>query len=97
LLKKFKKIIFKFFLRISNKKKKHLQFYLYMFQLALKNGLTPDADTVTKVDEAFELLNKFLEEQDWLAGSNITIADFAIVVNVSLTEVCSYQKLTELW
>jgi hypothetical protein len=28
-----------------------------------------------------------LEGQDWLAGSNITIADFAVVINVSVTEV----------
>jgi glutathione S-transferase len=59
----------------------------FLIQVFTRNGKTPDADTITKTNEAFEFLNTFLEGQDWLAGSNITIADFAVVVNVSLTEV----------
>jgi glutathione S-transferase len=55
--------------------------------MALKSGKSVDADTTVKLDEAFELLSKFLEGQDWLAGSNITIADFAVVVSVSFAEV----------
>jgi glutathione S-transferase len=65
-----------------------------MFQVPLRHGLAPDAGTVTKVYEVFELLDKFLEGQDWLAGSNVTIADFAVLVTVSLTEVCIHQKLS---
>jgi glutathione S-transferase len=55
--------------------------------LAVRSGKTPEADTLTKIDEVFELLNKFLEGQDWLAGSNITIADYAVVITVSAIEV----------
>jgi glutathione S-transferase len=62
-----------------------------------RNGKTPDADTITKTNEAFEFLNTFLEGQDWLAGSNITIADFAVVVSVSLTEVSIQFELSEIW
>ncbi|XP_021941262.1 uncharacterized protein LOC110840492 [Zootermopsis nevadensis] len=53
----------------------------------VKEGKTPDADAAAKVEETFEFLNKFLEGRDWLAGSKITIADFAVVVNVSIMEV----------
>jgi glutathione S-transferase len=71
-----------------------VHFYLCMFQLSLTHGLAPDPGTVTQVHEALELLNKFLEGQDWLAGSNVTIADFAVLVTVSFAEVCIHQKLS---
>ncbi|KDR06629.1 Glutathione S-transferase 1-1, partial [Zootermopsis nevadensis] len=60
---------------------------LAAFCTFVKEGKTPDADAAAKVEETFEFLNKFLEGRDWLAGSKITIADFAVVVNVSIMEV----------
>jgi glutathione S-transferase len=65
-----------------------------VFQVLLGHGLASDSGTVTKVYEAFEFLDKFLEGHDWLAGSNVTIADFAVLVTVSLTEVSIHQKLS---
>jgi glutathione S-transferase len=58
-----------------------------VLQAAIRKGQSPDADKLAKLDEAFEFLNKFLAGQEWLAGGNITIADFAVVVTVSLAEV----------
>ena len=55
--------------------------------MALRAGNPPSEEVVSKGEEAFEFLEKFLEGQDWVAGSNITIADFAIIISVSLTEV----------
>ncbi|XP_069699715.1 glutathione S-transferase 1-1-like [Periplaneta americana] len=49
-------------------------------------GSKLEADDITKLENAFELLDKFLEGEEWVAGSNITVADYAIVVNVSITE-----------
>jgi glutathione S-transferase len=64
-----------------------------VLQVAIRKGQRPDADKLAKLDQAFEFLNKFLEGHNWLAGSNITIADFAVVVTVSLTEVSIHLQL----
>mgnify|MGYP000038187793 CR=1 FL=1 len=34
--------------------------------MTLRSGKTPSAEVIAKVEEAFQLLDKFLEEQDWL-------------------------------
>lgn len=39
------------------------------------------------VDEAFSILNTYLDDQDWVAGENMTIADLALVATVSTAEV----------
>ncbi|XP_069698879.1 uncharacterized protein [Periplaneta americana] len=56
-------------------------------------GRKLEADDITKLENAFELLDKFLEGEEWVAGSNITVADYAIVVNVSITEAYGLQGL----
>ncbi|XP_069700624.1 glutathione S-transferase D4-like isoform X1 [Periplaneta americana] len=55
--------------------------------LALRSGGKPDADNIAKINEALELLDKFLDGQQWVAGSDITIADYAIAVTLSVTSV----------
>jgi glutathione S-transferase len=65
--------------------------------MAIRQGKSPEAEKVSKLDEAFEFLNTFLEGQDWLAGSHITIADFALVVTVSLTEVRIPFQIYKTW
>jgi glutathione S-transferase len=40
-----------------------------------------------KLDDAFSVLDKFLEGQNWVAGKNITIADYSIVATVASIEV----------
>lgn len=42
-----------------------------------------------KMVNGFELLNKFLEEHDYVAGNNLTIADCVIVASVTAAEVIS--------
>jgi glutathione S-transferase len=46
-----------------------------------------------KLEDAFNILDKFLEGQTWVAGDNITIADYAIVTTVSSIEVRPLQIL----
>jgi glutathione S-transferase len=41
----------------------------------------------TKLEEALQFLDKFLEEGDWVAGSTISIADYAIVADLVLADV----------
>jgi glutathione S-transferase len=40
-----------------------------------------------RLEESFSILDKFLEGQTWVAGNNITIADYAIIATVSSIEV----------
>jgi glutathione S-transferase len=40
-----------------------------------------------KVEEAFSILDTYLEGHDWVAGDQITIADYSIVATVSTVEV----------
>jgi glutathione S-transferase len=58
-----------------------------MLKLALRNGKKPDEEIITKLDEALQFLEKFLEKEDWVAGSTISIADYAVVADMLLTDV----------
>jgi glutathione S-transferase len=46
-----------------------------------------DPEKLKKIEEAFQLLDKFLDGQDFVAGSSLTIADLAIISSVSTAEV----------
>jgi glutathione S-transferase len=46
-----------------------------------------DPEKLKKIEESYEFLNKFLENQDFVAGDNLTIADLAIISTVSTAEV----------
>ena len=56
-------------------------------------GNSPSAEDTAKFEEAFQLLDKFLEGQDWVAGNNITIADYALAISASFAEV-SWKNLS---
>ncbi|KAJ9600239.1 hypothetical protein L9F63_009464 [Diploptera punctata] len=60
------------------------------FVLKMRSGKDPTADMATNIEEAFQLLDKFLDGQDWVAGNNITIADYSIVIGASLTELIGF-------
>jgi glutathione S-transferase len=55
--------------------------------LSLRDGKIPDDDVTTKLEEALQFLDKFLEEQEWVAGSTISIADYAVVADMLLADV----------
>lgn len=42
---------------------------------------------VPKVEDSFSILNTYLDGKDWLAGDQITIADYSLVTLVSIAEV----------
>jgi hypothetical protein len=44
-----------------------------------------------KLEDAFSILDKFLEGQDWVAGNSITIADYSIVATVASIHVRTLQ------
>lgn len=50
-------------------------------------GAPLDEEKKKKLDEAFEILEQFLEKTKWVAGDSITLADISIAVTVSTAEV----------
>lgn len=49
-----------------------------------------DEDKVKQIERAFEMLNIYLGTSEFVAGENLTIADFSIVISVDLAEVCQF-------
>ncbi|XP_068156287.1 glutathione S-transferase 1-1-like [Drosophila tropicalis] len=49
-----------------------------------------DPEDLKKVESAFETLDKFLDGQDYVAGSHLTVADIAILATVSTFEVADF-------
>jgi glutathione S-transferase len=47
-----------------------------------------DPEKLKKIEESYQFLDTFLDGQDFVAGSSLTIADLAIISSVSTAEVC---------
>lgn len=60
-------------------------YYPIMFAKA-----SADPEKYKKLEESYEFLNKFLENQDFVAGDNLTIADLAIIASVSTAEILGF-------
>ncbi|XP_066993925.2 glutathione S-transferase 1-1-like [Anabrus simplex] len=54
------------------------------------DGTDYDPAKLKKLEEAYEFLDKFLENQEWVAGNNLTIADFAVVSSVSTADILGF-------
>lgn len=50
-------------------------------------GTAGDKASLEKLEEALNILDNTLKGQTWVAGNDITIADYSIVVTVSSIEV----------
>ena len=40
--------------------------------------------------ETIKVIEKYLEDSKWIAGDNLTIADFSVVANISTIVECGY-------
>ncbi|CAH1175606.1 unnamed protein product [Phaedon cochleariae] len=49
-------------------------------------GSPPDEENRTNLNEALQFLDTFLEGQKWVAGDNMTIADFSIITVIATIE-----------
>lgn len=49
-----------------------------------------DPEKLKKLEEAFEFLNTFLENQSFVAGETLTIADITLIATVSTAEVAGF-------
>lgn len=45
----------------------------------ISTGTHGDKAGLEKLEGAFHILDAFLEKQNWVAGKNITIADYSII------------------
>ncbi|KAH8236709.1 hypothetical protein KR026_008907, partial [Drosophila bipectinata] len=61
-------------------------FAKYYFPL-LRTGKPGSLEALEKFNTAFDLLNTFLEGQDYVAGTQLTVADIVILATVSTTEL----------
>ncbi|KAH8306476.1 hypothetical protein KR018_012419, partial [Drosophila ironensis] len=56
----------------------------------IRGNQPADPEAMKKVDTAFEFLNTFLEDQDYVAGDCLTVADIALLASVSTFEVVDF-------
>jgi glutathione S-transferase len=56
-------------------------------QSAIFEGTEPDPAKYTKLELAYQILDKYLENRAWAAGDHLTIADFSLVATVTTIEV----------
>ncbi|KAH8246890.1 hypothetical protein KR032_002971, partial [Drosophila birchii] len=61
----------------------------YIFPL-FRTGSLGDQESLDKFNSALELLNTFLEGQDYVAGSKLTVADLAILATISTIEMIQF-------
>jgi glutathione S-transferase len=63
-----------------------LDFIPFQFPV-FETGKFGEPGKLTKLDEAFQILDKYLEGQNWVAGKHLTIADFSLASSVASAEV----------
>jgi glutathione S-transferase len=52
-------------------------------------GVPITEDKTKKLEEAFEFLNTFLADSEYVAGNALTVADISLVASVTSMQVCS--------
>ncbi|XP_017026529.1 glutathione S-transferase D6-like isoform X2 [Drosophila kikkawai] len=62
------------------------KYYFYI----LRNGKEETEENLEKLNAAFKLLNTFLEGQDYVAGSQMSVADFVIFATVLVIRVVDF-------
>jgi glutathione S-transferase len=61
---------------------------LILFQFPVfETGKYGEPGKLTKLEEAFQILDKYLEGRNWVTGKHLTIADFTVLSSVASAEV----------
>lgn len=60
---------------------------MWEFQAPMVFGAPFDQLKKDRLDQAFEMLEKYLSKSEWIAGDEMSIADVAILTTISLAEV----------
>jgi len=66
------------------------KYFSEYFMPQIRLGLPADPEKFKKMEEAFELLDGFLANHKYVAGDNLTIADYTFFITVSTYEVVEY-------
>ncbi|XP_077263834.1 glutathione S-transferase 1-1-like [Temnothorax americanus] len=64
--------------------------YGYYLAVVKKEADTYDPAQFEKLTESFQIMNVFLDGQDYVTGDNLTIADLALVASVTTAEACGF-------
>lgn len=64
--------------------------FIYFQYAAIFTGASYDPAKLTKIEDAFKVLDCFLEKTDFVAGNTLTLADLAIVASVSTFDVMKF-------
>ncbi|XP_076758398.1 glutathione S-transferase 1-1-like [Xylocopa sonorina] len=62
----------------------------YYYPVVFRGEKEYNSENYKMVENAYEILDKFLDGQDYVAGRNLTIADLALVATVSTMEVFGF-------
>uniref|UniRef100_A0A1B6EFS7 Uncharacterized protein n=1 Tax=Clastoptera arizonana TaxID=38151 RepID=A0A1B6EFS7_9HEMI len=62
----------------------------YIMPVIFENKRKVDDENLTMLEEAFNTLNIYLDGQNWVAGDQITIADFSLIASVSTAEAVGF-------
>ncbi|KAL7288071.1 hypothetical protein TKK_0017862 [Trichogramma kaykai] len=62
----------------------------YYFPVLTKQEESHSPEKYEKLKESFSILEQILDEQDFVAGRNLTIADFTVIISVTTAEVFGF-------
>ncbi|XP_018560761.1 glutathione S-transferase 1-1-like [Anoplophora glabripennis] len=74
--------------------------FIAYFMPTLFGGQPPNEEAHKKLEEAFQHMDNFLKNQNWFAGTNMTIADFSLFSPFSTVVACDVFDFTNyqnLW
>ncbi|KOC60417.1 Glutathione S-transferase 1-1 [Habropoda laboriosa] len=69
----------------------HLKPEYEQYPVVFGNATEYNEERYKSLQGAFEVLDKFLDGQDYAAGRNLTIADLALVATVSTSEMFGFE------
>lgn len=67
--------------------------YLFQRALLLQKKQTVDAEDAKNMTECYDIVEKYLEGNDWIAGDSMTIADFSYIAMFISLPVSTVQTL----
>ncbi|XP_049767521.1 glutathione S-transferase 1-1-like [Schistocerca cancellata] len=65
-------------------------FSAYYYPVMIRGAKQFDPVKLKELETAYEFLNTFLEGQQWVAGTSMTIADYAILTSVSTADAVGF-------
>ncbi|CAG9765527.1 unnamed protein product [Ceutorhynchus assimilis] len=61
----------------------------------VQSGQVPSDQSLKELEDVLQLLNSFLENQMYVAGENLTVADFSIITIITTIDACGCLDITQ--